>query len=80
MRRVRRDRARSGAGGKGAARAALRAFLRMEASGGVVLVAAALVAVVWANSPAGDLYQAIWHIELRLGVGRSPSSRTCGTG
>ncbi len=70
MRRVRRDRPRSGAGGKGAARAALRAFLRMEASGGIVLVAAALVAVVWANSPAGDLYQAIWHIELRLGVGR----------
>ena len=42
----------------------------MEASGGVVLVAAAALALLWANSPLGGLYQDVWHSELRLGVGR----------
>jgi NhaA family Na+:H+ antiporter len=50
-------------------REALRAFLRMEASGGVVLVAAAVVALVWANSAWSGAYDALVHLELRLGVG-----------
>jgi NhaA family Na+:H+ antiporter len=41
----------------------------MEASGGVVLVAAAAVALVWANSPLGGVYDSLWHTELTLGVG-----------
>lgn len=35
---------------------ALREFLRLEASGGIILVAAAIVALVWSNSPAAGLY------------------------
>jgi NhaA family Na+:H+ antiporter len=48
---------------------ALRSFLCMEASGGVVLVAAAAVALVWANSPLSGAYEAVWHTKLTLGVG-----------
>jgi NhaA family Na+:H+ antiporter len=51
-------------------RDALRAFLRMEAAGGLVLVAAAAVALLWANSPLSGAYDALWHTELRIGAGR----------
>ena len=57
-----RDRARR-------TRQALRAFLRMEASGGIVLVAAAAVALLLANSALSGAYDALVHAELRLGVG-----------
>jgi NhaA family Na+:H+ antiporter len=49
---------------------ALRAFLHMEAAGGVVLVAAAAVALLWANSPFSEVYDALWRTELRVGAGR----------
>ncbi|HEX4977245.1 MAG TPA: Na+/H+ antiporter NhaA [Nocardioides sp.] len=38
--------------------------LRKETVGGTVVLVAAVVAVVWANSPLGDLYQDIRHYEL----------------
>jgi NhaA family Na+:H+ antiporter len=41
-------------------------FLHTEAAGGVVLVAAAVAALVWANSPWDGGYRALW--ETRLGV------------
>jgi NhaA family Na+:H+ antiporter len=41
----------------------------MEASGGIVLVVAAVVALLWANSPLSGLYDDLWHAELRLGAG-----------
>jgi NhaA family Na+:H+ antiporter len=44
-------------------------FLRIEAAGGVVLVIAAVLAMVWANSPWADTYQALWHTEVRLSFG-----------
>ena len=37
----------------------LRIFLRSEASGGIALILSALVALAWANSPAGDGYRAL---------------------
>ncbi|MFU8945516.1 Na+/H+ antiporter NhaA [Mycetocola zhadangensis] len=52
-------------------------ILRKETVGGLLLVAAAAVALVWANSPAADSYFAIrdftigyapWHLELSLGT------------
>lgn len=52
------------------------AILRKEAVGGALLVAAALIALVWANSPASDSYFALrdfrfgyepWHLELSVG-------------
>ncbi|MDL5485985.1 Na+/H+ antiporter NhaA [Microbacterium wangruii] len=53
------------------------AILRKEAVGGALLVVAAVVAIVWANSPAADVYFALrdfrigyepWHLELSLGA------------
>jgi NhaA family Na+:H+ antiporter len=46
-----------------------RRFLETEASGGVLLVLAAAVALVWANSPAGASYDTVWHTEIVLRVG-----------
>ena len=46
----------------------LREFLRQEAAGGIVLLVAAIVAVVWANSPAGDAYEDLWETKLWLGL------------
>ena len=41
--------------------APLRNFLRTEASGGILLLVAAIVALVWANSPVSASYVALWH-------------------
>ena len=52
------------------------AILRKETVGGALLVSAALIALLWANSPASDGYFALrdftvgyapWHLELSLG-------------
>ena len=45
--------------------AAFRRFVRLEASGGIVLLVCAIVALVWANSPFADRYFAIWSTYLR---------------
>jgi NhaA family Na+:H+ antiporter len=45
-------------------------FLAIEAASGIVLLAAAAVALLWANSPLGPLYRAIWHTPLGIGLGR----------
>jgi len=52
-------------------------LLRKEAVGGTLLVVAAAIAIVWANSPAADAYFALrdfrigyepWHLDLTLGA------------
>ena len=48
---------------------AVRRFLDTEASGGVLLVVAAAIALVWANSPWGDSYDTVWRTEVVLRVG-----------
>ncbi len=45
----------------------LRDFLKAEAAGGVVLAAAAALALVWVNSPVGDSYVNLWATELTIG-------------
>jgi NhaA family Na+:H+ antiporter len=47
----------------------LAEFLREEAAGGIALVVAAVVAVIWANSPAGDGYVSFWAREATIGIG-----------
>ncbi|HEX2884744.1 MAG TPA: Na+/H+ antiporter NhaA [Candidatus Limnocylindria bacterium] len=49
--------------------AALRTFLATEAGGAVVLLAATIIALVWANSPWRDTYHGIWATEVGLAVG-----------
>ncbi|MDO9356368.1 MAG: Na+/H+ antiporter NhaA [Solirubrobacteraceae bacterium] len=47
----------------------LRAFLKTETGSAGLLLAATLIALVWANSPAGDLYDDLWHTELAVDLG-----------
>src|SRR5688572_32979461 len=51
------------AGANGVARILkpLEAFFRIESSSGLVLLAATLCALLWANSPWRDSYEIIWH-------------------
>ncbi len=44
-------------------------FLRVEASGGILLVAATVVALVWANSPWSDAYDQLWSTRVDVTVG-----------
>ena len=45
-------------------------FVSVEALSGVVLFAAAALALGWANSPLAPGYAALWHLPLGLGVAR----------
>ena len=47
----------------------VREFLRVEAAGSVLLLAAAVVALVWANSPWAEGYDAFWHSSITLDLG-----------
>ena len=44
-------------------------FLHKEASAGILLVLAAIVALVWANSPWSDSYFDLWGTEAAIGIG-----------
>ncbi|HVE45202.1 MAG TPA: Na+/H+ antiporter NhaA [Acidimicrobiales bacterium] len=48
----------------------VRQFLDTEAAGGIVLLVAAVVALVWANSPWQESYRTLWSTDLRLNLGR----------
>ena len=44
-------------------------FADKASSGGILLIAAAIVALVWANSPWGESYTGLWGTELSVGLG-----------
>ncbi len=46
----------------------LRDFLHAEASGGILLVGAAVVALIWANSPWQESYVRLWHSEAGIHI------------
>jgi NhaA family Na+:H+ antiporter len=48
----------------------LQTFLETESAGGVLLLVATVVALVWANSPWSGSYDRLWHTELTIGLGR----------
>lgn len=48
----------------------LREFLDTEASSGVVLLAATLVALVWANSPWNGAYESLWETVGTVSIGQ----------
>jgi NhaA family Na+:H+ antiporter len=47
----------------------LREFLRVETSSSFLLLLAAAVALLWANSPWSDAYDSFWHAEISIEVG-----------
>lgn len=49
--------------------ASLARFVRVEAAGGLVLIAAVLCALAWANSPWSDSYRRLWHLALPFSIG-----------
>lgn len=48
--------------------ATLERFLHIEAVSGVVLLIAAAMALVWANSSYADSYHTLWHLPLSIGL------------
>ena len=44
-------------------------FANKQSSGGILLIIATAVALVWANSPWAESYVALWHTKLSVGVG-----------
>ncbi|WP_321924744.1 Na+/H+ antiporter NhaA [Paraburkholderia guartelaensis] len=55
---------------------ALDHFLHIEAASGIVLLAAAALALLWANSQWADLYHAFWETPLTFGAGKFTFTRT----
>jgi Na+:H+ antiporter, NhaA family len=47
----------------------IREFLRLEAAGGILLMAAAVIALVWANSPASAIYISMLDLPVVIQVG-----------
>src|ERR1700754_81416 len=47
----------------------LRAFLRTEAGSTSVLLVATVLALLWANSPWSETYEAFWHIPMGISFG-----------
>jgi NhaA family Na+:H+ antiporter len=48
---------------------ALERYLHVEAGSGVALIVAAIVALVWANSPAANLYHHLWDAPIAIHLG-----------
>ncbi len=54
----------------------LERFLHVEAASGIVLLVAAIVALVWANSPWRGSYESLWHAPIALSIGPYSSTNT----
>ena len=57
-----------------------REFVHAEAAGGVLLVACALLALAWANSPWAAAYADLWDTTLTVGPGDLALSKSLCTG
>ena len=56
--------------------ATFQRFLQVEATGGIVLLIATVVALIWANSPFAHGYQGLWHLPLSIGLGEFVFSKS----
>ena len=56
--------------------APFREFARASASSGLLLIAAAVVALIWVNSPLGPAYDRLWATELSVDLGGLTLSET----
>lgn len=48
----------------------LNEFAHKQTAGGILLLACAVIAMVWANSPWGEIYEHLWHLPLTIAVGK----------
>jgi NhaA family Na+:H+ antiporter len=48
--------------------APFQAFFRLEAAGGLVMMGSAALALIWANSPLGSIYEAIFRASIQVKV------------
>lgn len=55
---------------------ALERFSHIEAVSGIVLLLAAVIALIWANSPVAESYEHFWNTQLTLGLGDYSVSRS----
>lgn len=60
----------------GRAFASIERFLHIEAVSGVVLLVAAAVALIWANSSFAESYNTLWHAPFSIGLGQFEFSRS----
>ena len=60
--------------------APVRDFLSTETGGAMVLLAAMVAALVWANSPWPHSYESVWTTKLSIRLGGAGICTTCGTG
>jgi len=44
-------------------------FIRLEASGDILLLLCTLIALIWANSPWSEAYFSLWQTKLKIGIG-----------
>ncbi|CAN5800341.1 Na+/H+ antiporter NhaA [soil metagenome] len=49
----------------------LREFLDSNVSGGILLLGAAIVALVWSNSPFAESYDSLWETQFTIGFGEA---------
>lgn len=49
--------------------ATVERFMQIQASSGIVLLVAAAIALIWANSTFAPSYHALWHMPLSIGLG-----------
>src|SRR6516162_6918411 len=51
-------------------------FAKIEAAGGILLMASTIAALIWANSPWADSYYAIWNAHATIGFGKFSLTET----
>lgn len=55
---------------------AIERFLHIEAASGIVLLLAAAVALIWANSPASSSYEYLWHLPITVTIDKFTFSQS----
>lgn len=53
-------------------------FLHLESIGGILLLASASIALLWANSPWQESYHAFWHLTVTIGAGSYQMTHSLG--
>lgn len=56
--------------------ASIERFLHIEAVSGIVLLVAAAIALIWANSPLAESYNNVWHAPFSIRLGNFEFSRS----